>query len=86
MVLGTAVVIHGGYWMAQIGLETGGDIEVSPLSDGGTASVCNFFQTHGFAVVQLEYRLTEQNGGGAAAAEGAKRFTGVLDVVCLAES
>ncbi|CAJ1341187.1 unnamed protein product [Effrenium voratum] len=53
----TVVVLHGGYWKNQYGI---GDA----YGNAGTISMGPFFLSKGFAVVELEYRRRDHEGGG----------------------
>lgn len=53
----TVVVMHGGYWKNQYGLD-------DAYGNAGTSSCAPFFLQRGFSVVELEYRRRDHEGGG----------------------
>ncbi|CAE8629858.1 unnamed protein product [Polarella glacialis] len=53
----TVVVLHGGYWKNKYGLD-------DAYGNAGTASLAPFFLQRSFAVVELEYRRRDHEGGG----------------------
>eukprot|EP00929_Paragymnodinium_shiwhaense_P069813 TRINITY_DN35248_c0_g1_i2.p1 TRINITY_DN35248_c0_g1~~TRINITY_DN35248_c0_g1_i2.p1 ORF type:complete len:319 (+),score=63.20 TRINITY_DN35248_c0_g1_i2:85-1041(+) len=55
--LGTAIVIHGGYWKNRYGLD-------DEYFNAGTGTLAPFFVKSGFSAVELEYRRRDHDGGG----------------------
>lgn len=54
---GTVVVLHGGYWKNQFGLD-------DAYGNAGTKSIAPFFLERGYGAVEVEYSRRDHPGGG----------------------